>query len=593
MKIRILFASMIVGLTFVGCSSEEEGTPRDNGEGLGEPQFLTVNLVTNPTNGSRAGGDQATGDPGNNSTYEEGLDAENKVTKVRFYFFKANGDAAYVKNDNGIKRNFLEWDNVTEEEDNNMPNVEKILTAQLIIESPKGDEEPSQLVAIINPMQEPPVEERTLGSLATVEHDAKANTTSGKFLMSNSTYKKDGIKRMAVSVEGKIKKTSGEALDDPVEIYVERAVAKVRLNSSLTPVAGKTNIFKTSTEEKTQEVTVDGVKKEIFVKFLGWNTTAVTKNSRLVKEINPNWKDDLFGAGSSPWNWAEYSRCFWAINSRNAGAEYGSFKPDPADKPNIDNKFQAQAYTKFDKSQWVYVNENASPFTEDIGASEGKSADNPTKVIISAQLVDENGNKLEFAEYGSTRTTVDGLKDLFANNCGLYSRETLTENGETKYKFTKITPNDLTVKTATAVGETSTADGKPDISKPGRYKSYVQLATNEDGKWYASNAENATALTAAEANTQLKKLGSAKVWKDGYTYYYFDINHFGDHIGVVRNHIYDADIKTLAGLGTPVYNPDEIIYPEKPEDTDDSFIAARINILSWRVVKSDININWP
>lgn len=91
----------------------------------------------------------------------------------------------------------------------------------------------------------------------------------------------------------------------------------------------------------------------------------------------------------------------------------------------------------------------------------------------------------------------------------------------------------------------------------------------------------------------MKALGSAKVWKDGYTYYYFDINHFGDKIGVVRNHIYDADIQTLAGLGTPVYNPDEIIYPEKPVDTDDSFIAARINILSWRVVNSDININWP
>ena len=49
-------------------------------------------------------------------------------------------------------------------------------------------------------------------------------------------------------------------------------------------------------------------------------------------------------------------------------------------------------------------------------------------------------------------------------------------------KFVKITPEELTVKTATAAGETSTADGKPDITEPGRYKSYVQLATDEDGK---------------------------------------------------------------------------------------------------------------
>lgn len=255
MRIRSLFLSMVAGLAFVGCSSEEDIAPGNNGGELGEPQFLTVNLVTNPTNGTRgtrAAGDQHTGDPNNNSTYEEGLDAENKVTKVRFYFFNADGSAAFVKKVGNDMVNYLEWTNVTEE-GNNTPNVEKILTAQLIIESPEGDQAPSQIVAIINPMLESASSERTLGTLATVTHNAKANTTSGKFLMSNSTYAKDNVKQMAVSVEGKIKKTSGEALNDPVEIYVERAVAKVRLNSSLTPLDGTTNIFKTSTDEKNRK----------------------------------------------------------------------------------------------------------------------------------------------------------------------------------------------------------------------------------------------------------------------------------------------------------------------------------------------------
>ena len=453
--------------------------------------------------------------------------------------------------------------------------MEKILTAQLIIESPEGDQAPSQIVAIINPMLESASSERTLRTLATVTHNAKANTTSGKFLMSNSTYAKDNVKQMAVSVEGKIKKTSGEALNDPVEIYVERAVAKVRLNSSLTPLDGTTNIFKTSTDEKKQEVTENNVTKEIYVKFLGWNTTAVSNRSRLVKEINPGWSATLFGAGATPWNWSDYCRCFWAINANNVSYEYGAFVPDTESK-------------QIDGKDWVYVNENASPYASDITTSTGGDASTPTKVIISAQLVDKDGNALEFAEYGSTRTTIDGLKDLFANNCGLYKKETV----DGAIKFVKITPEELTVKTATAAGETSTADGKPDITEPGRYKSYVQLATDEDGKWYASNAENATAITAAAANEQLKKLGSAKVWKNGYTYYYFDINHFGNKIGVVRNHIYDATITKLAGLGTPVYDPEEVIYPEKPDESDDTFIAARINILSWRVVNSNVVLDW-
>ena len=592
MRIRTLFLSMVAGLAFVGCSSEEDIVPGNNGGELGEPQFLTVNLVTNPTNGNRgtrAAGDQHTGDPNNNSTYEEGLDAENKVTKVRFYFFKADGSAAAVKKLGTEMVNYLEWENVTEEEDNNKPYVEKILTAQLVIESPKGDETPDRIVAIINPMTENPNPERSLASLTAVTHDAKTATTGGNFLMSNSTYAKDGIKQMAVSVTDKIKKTSGEALNDPVEIYVERAVAKVRLNSSLTPLDGTTNIFQTSTDEKKQEVTENDVTKEIYVKLLGWNTTAVSNKSRLVKEINPGWSTTLFGTASTPWNWAEYCRCFWAINANSVGYEYGAFVPDTESKQIDGNKFQAQAKTKFDGKDWVYVNENASPYASDITTSEGNSASTPTKVIISAQLVDKDGNALEFAEYGSTRTTIDGLKKLFANNCGLYKKTTV-EGGGTK--FVKITPEELKVKTATATGETSTADGKPNISAPGRYKSYVQLATDEDGVWYASNAENAIAITAATANEQLKKLGSAKVWKNGYTYYYFDINHFGDKTGVVRNHIYDATITKLAGLGTPVYDPDEIIYPEKPEEDNDSFIAARINILSWRVVNSNVELNW-
>lgn len=590
MRIRTLFLSMVAGLAFVGCSNEEDIAPGNNGE-LSEPQFLTVNLVTNPTNGTRAtraGGDQRPGDP-NGATYEEGLEAENTVTKVRFYFFNADGSPAKVKRNGREWVNYLEWENnVTEEEDNNMPNVEKILTAQLIIETPKEDKVPDKIVAIINPMTEEPNTERSLTSLAGVAHDCKTATTSGNFLMSNSTYAKDGVKQMAVSVEGKIKETPGEALNDPVDIYVERAVAKVRLNSTLTPLSGTDNIFKTSTEDKTQEVTVGDTKKEIYVKFLGWNATAVSNKSRLVKEINPNWSSTLFGASATPWNWAEYCRCFWAINANSVGYEYGAFVPDTESKQIEDNKFQAQAKKKFDGTDWVYVNENASPYVSDITTSEGNSASTPTKVIISAQLVDKDGNALEFAEYGATRTTIDGLKKIFANSCGLYKK--VEVEGETK--FVKITPEELTVKTATEVGETSDQNGKPDIEKPGRYKSYVQLATDEDSKWYASNTEDAQPLTANEANAQLQGLGSAKVWKDGHTYYYFEIRHFGDKIGVVRNHIYDATITKLAGLGTPVYDPDEIIYPEKPEEGEESFIAARINILSWRVVKNDVELNW-
>lgn len=382
---------------------------------------------------------------------------------------------------------------------------------------------------------------------------------------------------MAVNVENKIYKTSGEALNDPVQIHVERTVAKVRLNSSLSPLSGTTDIFATSADAS-QKVNLDGTDTEIFVKFLGWNTTAVASKTRLVKSINASWPKDLFGAETTPWNWSDYFRSFWAINADGVSYRYGTFMPGTESEDIADNIFQAQAKTKFDKSEWVYVNENATDYAN---AASGKDPVTPTKVIIAAQLVDKNGNPLEFAEYGSTRTTIDGLKKLFANNCGLYKKE----NVDGSVKFVKISPADLTIKTATEIGMA----GK-DVA--GRYKVYVQLAVDDNNKWYASNSPTATVISAETANNQLKSLGSAKVWKNGYTYYYFDIRHIGSKTGVVRNHIYDANITRLAGLGTPVYKPEEIIYPEKPDGDKDTFIAAQINILSWRIVNSDVELVW-
>ena len=59
--------------------------------------------------------------------------------------------------------------------------------------------------------------------------------------------------------------------------------------------------------------------------------------------------------------------------------------------------------------------------------------------------------------------------------------------------------------------------------------------------------------------------------------------------GVVRNHIYQVNINKVQGLGTPVANPTEIIYPETPKD-EDYYIAAKINILEWKRVTQEVNL---
>ena len=130
-------------------------------------------------------------------------------------------------------------------------------------------------------------------------------------------------------------------------------------------------------------------------------------------------------------------------------------------------------------------------------------------------------------------------------------------------------------------------------TKTGRYYVFAQLKDTDKVDY--SIGEN-TEINNVEANKSLVALGHAKIWSEGYTYWYFDIRHLGvensvGQYGVVRNHIYAATINSVKGLGTPVYNPDETIYPEKPSD-DDSYIAAKINILNWRLIRQGVDFAW-
>jgi hypothetical protein len=71
-------------------------------------------------------------------------------------------------------------------------------------------------------------------------------------------------------------------------------------------------------------------------------------------------------------------------------------------------------------------------------------------------------------------------------------------------------------------------------------------------------------------------------------YYYIDIQHFGETKAMVRNHCYDITIDKIKGFGTPVFDPEQIIIPEKPEDSEAMNLAARINILSWHLVEQNV-----
>ena len=79
-------------------------------------------------------------------------------------------------------------------------------------------------------------------------------------------------------------------------------------------------------------------------------------------------------------------------------------------------------------------------------------------------------------------------------------------------------------------------------------------------------------------------------------YYYVPIRHLGTdpkkvgYYGIVRNHVYSINIQNMYGFGTPVYDPEKTIIPTIPSN-DATYLAARINVLSWRVVKYNADLD--
>ncbi|MDE6436535.1 MAG: Mfa1 fimbrilin C-terminal domain-containing protein [Muribaculaceae bacterium] len=53
-------------------------------------------------------------------------------------------------------------------------------------------------------------------------------------------------------------------------------------------------------------------------------------------------------------------------------------------------------------------------------------------------------------------------------------------------------------------------------------------------------------------------------------------------LGVVRNHVYSIEVTGVTGLGIGLENPDQPMVP--PMDPDNYYVAARLNVLAWRVV---------
>ena len=267
--------------------------------------------------------------------------------------------------------------------------------------------------------------------------------------------------------------------------------------------------------------------KSVYAVIKGWGLAKETTEAYLIKNIDATWTDD--NLGFTQWNHPAYFRCYWETSTTEMG--------------------QGKSYNDYTTQigEVYYTNPNTTANT------------NP-QYVATVELQYEDGTKAEICKYkGVEYLSEEAVKKAI-----------LAENKDYKIRIQdqqSTTIRDLTVNDIHFV-----VDG---------YKVKAQLKDNI--AVYKGDDEATT-----ECNENMGK-SLAEIRSEGRAYYFIDVAHLGTAKGIVRNHYYQIDVNSIKGFGTPVYDPTSEFIPVNPDETQ-TYLAAKINVLSWRIVKQTVNL---
>lgn len=592
MKFFRLYSLALAGALMLGaCSSSDD--LKDGGATANEGKsYIAVNIKSVGTAGAgtRADGDYTQG----SGTYEDGTANEGAISAVRFFFFNSDGSPYIMK---GTDVNYKQLDNTPvtgATEADHLQTIEGKTAAMLVIDG-QTKTAPAYMIAVVNPQtlsnlknqayrESQLRDEFTDKSFVKIATDGTGNKQYGDFVMSNSVYAENGARVCASSVSGYVEENQEEAKKNPVDIYVERVVAKatttVNTDKGWEKItdgadAGKYKI-------KVGEIYIDDVnKKDVYAVVQGWGLADENGQAELEKQIDVtsnNWTSAILGI--DPWTTPDYHRCFWSASV--------AFTPASGTNPIVNHAFSAFT-TPFGTTP-LYTCPNTPTYDE---FNTQKINDKPyentlTKVLVAAKLVYyDDANNPHPADICKYR----GMQILGADNV-------LKQIAKDHSEYWTVDPTNaskhiLLAYTDLVYTRTDLADSETDKLKSYEVRPVLKTGVKvykkkSDGSFETTDSNDELNRTLAESPVQVRN--------DGMTYYYTPIRHLAQnkeemgYYGVVRNHSYRITINTMSGFGTPVYNPDEVIDPVIPKDTE-TYLAARINVLSWRVVPSSVDLD--
>lgn len=563
MKIFKLFPLACAALMMSACSSDDP----NNGvsTGVNDPQYLSVNIVNVGATQSRA-----------SEEYENGSADENKISKVRFYFFNGDGTPYLIKApgaDGVTGSGTVNWLEATPGDDNTTSStpshVDKITNAVLVINGVQSAA-PSAIVAVVNPETVDPAALENNGSmrLSQLRENAVGSTfyktDAGKvtdFVMSNSVFVNAGSDVCASLVAGHVATSADKAKANPVDLYVERVAAKVTadVDPNAFEKGNGTNWNASQYGTKTAVGQIGAY--DVYAVIDGWGLADENGKAKVEKSVNTAWTDAILGI--TPWTTYDYRRSFWETSVEfNAGTNQPVNHKFNDFKANMKAELYTLPNTPDNKITNVYDN-------------------NVTKFLVAATLKykDEldNWHLAEICRYNGVMILgVDNLKTQVALTFSKYYTST---DGST---YTQLTKDDITF-------------AEPTTSMK-NYQVTPTLAADLTGtKQYYTKASDGsyTPVTKDDVNTAIGE-NKAEIRTKGKAYYYVPIKHLGTtgnlgEYGVVRNHFYKINLTGLTGFGTPVYNPELVIDPTVPT-YEDTYLAARVQVLQWRVVNQNANL---
>lgn len=376
------------------------------------------------------------------------------------------------------------------------------------------------------------------------------------------------------NLDGKIKETESEAKSAPAQIYVERGVAKVTMqNTSTTPatVDGSTKADGTST---------------VDFKITSWVLDNTNKKTYLVRSTDGfgDWTSLFSNSTSLP----EANKYRFVGSNAVAANLYRTYFAKDANFDQTDNSAAITAGDLVTSTNPTFVdkfgNDNPQYCFENTFDAACQIDRYTTRVLIKAKL---NSGDTFYVFNGDQNTiyTIDKVKDEIKKYYLIENEAWIKANVTPATGKSEVDGDDLDVEISDAAGKVS-----------------ITSITFKSGVTVSSSATVPT-----NYDEVLKRIGSIQEYKNGESYYFVRIKHFGDDMtpwnkdettkpsassiyptdnqagnylgryGVLRNNWYDISVTGVKGLGSAVV-------PNVTPYTDDelkSYIAVKINVLSW------------